>query len=742
MAKEGKGRMVICTGRGIAKAIDYCCNLLSQMVKKMEKGRRRMAREEEKGKMVIVSGNDIAEAMDYCCNLLPGDLILNILSRLPIKCLWRFRCVCKTWFNIVLSPTFISMHLRRSNNKKNNVSLFYQHCCSRFSVMSLCIDKLDTELFLPFQLSRAIAIGSSNGLVCIKTRDYDLDLILWNPATREFRHLPEPIFCEHLFYSSEFAFHHHPIIDDYQLVRFCFYYDDGGRNNIFESVLNARIEVFTLSTNSWREIGPVVMPRQNFKFNNLVPVNGSLHWMAMKFQTSSVEEFVVAFDMVEEKFRQIEVACSDCAAGQVCRSLSAFKETLAMLVLPTESNSCFDIWVLNDYGSAKESWIKLLSIGPIPIAKMPQGFWIDGDVIVNGFKHDKGAFLYDPHTKEIKNFPSCMEATFEIFCYTESLVSVRRSNKNNNVSLLHQHSYCRFSVISLCINNLDTELHLSFRVSKEAAIVGSSNGLVCIKSLSNINPNLILWNPATREFRPLPKPEIFEDHIYSSEFSFHYHSSIDDYKLVRFCFYYDDDRKPMFERVLNARIEVFTFGTNSWRETERVIMPCQYFRFNNRVSVNGSLNLMGIKIGNLIEDIVVAFDMVEEKFRQIKVACLDNANYGQICWTLTAFKDNLAMFVFPLCLTESNSCFDVWILNDYGGAEESWTKQLTIGPIPIAAAPQGFWINGEVIMKSFKHGGNVFLYDPRTQEIKNFPSYMAERCEFFRYTETLVSVKQ
>lgn len=45
---------------------------------------------------------------------LPKDCISNILVRLPLESLQRSRFVCKPWYNIIYSPVFIDVHLRRA----------------------------------------------------------------------------------------------------------------------------------------------------------------------------------------------------------------------------------------------------------------------------------------------------------------------------------------------------------------------------------------------------------------------------------------------------------------------------------------------------------------------------------------------------------------------------------------------------------------------------------------------------
>ncbi|MED6125861.1 hypothetical protein PIB30_072599 [Stylosanthes scabra] len=48
---------------------------------------------------------------------LPNDLVLNILSRLPVKSLKRFSCVQKSWANFLEDPHFIDMYYEDLTSK-------------------------------------------------------------------------------------------------------------------------------------------------------------------------------------------------------------------------------------------------------------------------------------------------------------------------------------------------------------------------------------------------------------------------------------------------------------------------------------------------------------------------------------------------------------------------------------------------------------------------------------------------
>ncbi|KAK4487388.1 hypothetical protein RD792_005988 [Penstemon davidsonii] len=47
---------------------------------------------------------------------LPEDLIIEILLRLPVKSLLRFRTVCKQWHVIIKSSSFIRRHAHHESN--------------------------------------------------------------------------------------------------------------------------------------------------------------------------------------------------------------------------------------------------------------------------------------------------------------------------------------------------------------------------------------------------------------------------------------------------------------------------------------------------------------------------------------------------------------------------------------------------------------------------------------------------
>lgn len=65
-------------------------------------------------KMIVKSNDDISE-----------DVIVEILSRLPVKSLLRYRCACEFWYALIKSPRLISRHLKNYNDDNTRPAVNY-----------------------------------------------------------------------------------------------------------------------------------------------------------------------------------------------------------------------------------------------------------------------------------------------------------------------------------------------------------------------------------------------------------------------------------------------------------------------------------------------------------------------------------------------------------------------------------------------------------------------------------------
>nr|POE63854.1 f-box protein cpr30 [Quercus suber] len=103
--------------------------------------------------------------------------------------------------------------------------------------------------------------------------------------------------------------------------------------------------------------------------------------------------------------------------------------------------------------------------------------------------------------------------------------------------------------------------------------------------------------------------------------------------------------------------------------------------------------------------------------------------------TFAVLNDCLAFIVYNDESTMTEKYFDIWVMREYV-VEDSWTKQLVVGPLLGIKEPLGFAKNGELLLR----GGDeaIILYNIDSQEMKNlqcggFPSTA------MIYVESLVS---
>ncbi|KAK4433147.1 F-box/kelch-repeat protein [Sesamum alatum] len=293
---------------------------------------------------------------DRIPSLLPEEIVEEILSRLPVQSLLKFRCVSRSWCSLIGSKDFIKAHLEKSTKNTNFthhrlVLNFFppHHTLKHCSLQSLLNEPVtdafafENPMYNPENSIRVV--GCCNGLICIlidRKRFF-----LWNPSTRMSKKLPD--------------------IDDKlkhgDITKFGFGFDDSGDYKVF-AVLSvfwitgryqATGKVYSLKTNSWRRI----KDKDGGSFDEGGKfVSGKLHWgrkCGPDFRWD-----IVSFDLEREVYGVVE---------QPSYPQGGFKPALGVLdgclcVLCDYCNNHLDVWLLKEYG-VRESWSKVVTV-PYP----------------------------------------------------------------------------------------------------------------------------------------------------------------------------------------------------------------------------------------------------------------------------------------------------------------------------------------------------------------------------------------
>ncbi|WVY93957.1 hypothetical protein V8G54_033045 [Vigna mungo] len=379
---------------------------------------------------------------------LPLDVMINILKRVPVKSLIRFKCVSKEWLNILeRSPFFIKQQLEHS--AANNALLLLQRIPPQprpehfsTSIIGPHHDLIHESHLSHIVFPNALILASCNGLLCLR---HNTALSILNPATRQIRQVP----IANLLDFDHVGFGFSPLADDYKIVRISmrlFAPDD--QVDLLHDVRVDRVEVYSLGSGSWREIDAAKLQRScnvssSMNISSSVAITGTIFWLATMTSSASnaYSEFVVSFDTDRDLFTLLNGPRIPHSPSHSLNSniLAVCNDKLAMFRhnLVFESYSCsFDLWVLEDFHGhdhnntcdvSGESWVKMYSVGPFSRILFPLSLW--GDEIVcrdhtDLRTHETVLALFNPLSKQLKKLSFLDKFFYVPFTYSENLVPV------------------------------------------------------------------------------------------------------------------------------------------------------------------------------------------------------------------------------------------------------------------------------------------------------------------------------
>ena len=125
----------------------------------------------------------------------PQDLVMEeILPKLPVKSLIRFKCISKSWKALFTTAYFVSKQMSTSSVKyKKNPLIMFSILEGRLHRIELHSNgNPSPNLFKPFEdQDVSLIFGPCNGIFCVLS--CKVDLILWNPAARQVKFIPPPV---------------------------------------------------------------------------------------------------------------------------------------------------------------------------------------------------------------------------------------------------------------------------------------------------------------------------------------------------------------------------------------------------------------------------------------------------------------------------------------------------------------------------------------------------------------------
>ncbi|CAK7338461.1 unnamed protein product [Dovyalis caffra] len=351
---------------------------------------------------------------------LPHGLILDILSRLPIKSLFSCKLVCKTWLHLISDPHFAKLHL-----SKSSTAILIRDVCFRSTellstqfVEEVHDKTVDVEKmrFVPntnLPDTEFHVINSCKGLLCLDGKskgNFNQMIYVCNPILGEYVIIP--VFEKLRKWEQYFALGFSSVSNQYKVLQT--YFPDRPYVN------QCRAEVYTVGTGQWRSIGNAPFSLDHLDANAFL--HDSVHWIDYSPENDG---FICAFDFGFEHFKRLALPIdSQKLHGFRDHAISCVGVLKAWLFVAFDVCSEWgdlEIWVMEEYG-IKESWSKKFVVDFISY----QPLFTLGSGKILMFQRHQCIVCYDPKSKSIQDtgISQGMEC-IGVTAYTPSFVSLQ-----------------------------------------------------------------------------------------------------------------------------------------------------------------------------------------------------------------------------------------------------------------------------------------------------------------------------
>lgn len=335
---------------------------------------------------------------------LPDDVVIEILSRLPAESLMRFKCVRKSCYILIQDSKFIALQLRNhvSNSRCNDslqilllsqwrrVSSTGDHAIAHDDLGRIIMSMLrydgqdvsyvgkDADLIIDAGNSFSRISCHCDGIVCFD--GYSEYAMIANPGIRQFRALPETCIPlpkgDHDHHEGYKKYRQTVTLglgfdlraNDYKVVRVIEMSSIYGRSEDYYEV-----EVYNLSSNSWRQIEHMESWLYQFLHGLLSRYwNGAYYWPVAKTTSTpfpapdSVENGILSFGFSDEVFQYISIPEFVPSIKDVRYPEYGIIEFNGVLALISYRDWSFEIWDMDSAG-VHGNWTKLLSTESLKI---------------------------------------------------------------------------------------------------------------------------------------------------------------------------------------------------------------------------------------------------------------------------------------------------------------------------------------------------------------------------------------
>ncbi|KAI3921326.1 hypothetical protein MKW92_026628, partial [Papaver armeniacum] len=317
----------------------------------------------------------------------------EVLSRLPVKSLMRFKCVCKHWlFLIQEDPSFIALHLEHSKARPGLLITNSIALKDTFLIADLLLKDADGVVssavvrtlgdINPYNYD--VMLKSLNGLIGFFGVLRDPGIGIYNLSTREGTPWIKSAVLRKLLKEDRGAY-------ERPWLNCTMGYDPSSKKHkvvgIWKSMQPCYVvcEVLTVGEDNWRKIDDLP-PYDIAYYGSEVYLNGSIYYLTQmlsiwgSYCNNEEPKFIVAFNVASEKFTSIRVPnisfgmpSDDLDFIYYSVQLLDLNGQLGLFAVASGSDYAPKLWLFNNDGKNKKNktsaWTEVLIEIPLTFDK-------------------------------------------------------------------------------------------------------------------------------------------------------------------------------------------------------------------------------------------------------------------------------------------------------------------------------------------------------------------------------------
>ncbi|KAL7106304.1 hypothetical protein ACP275_07G103600 [Erythranthe tilingii] len=337
------------------------------------------------------------------------DVVMEILLRLPVKSLFRFKTVQKSWNTIISMPIFAKLYVESGRELNLNSDFLHK---SPIDSGEICCPKIS---------------GPVKDLICIYNVYATQRIAIFDLSAVKMEIIEFPIHTWYILCSIGFGFNDR----DNELVVVQLLSCTGGIGS--RGYIDIRVVLYFGNKKLWSKCKHDL---DNLTIKKAIGTckNGSFCFWLVEMQPYTSARFtcVLSFDFNERRFRKTRLPLFfyDGAFDRKKEKIKIFVEDNALVLFsyPILGGKLLGRWVLNVSGM-KGEWTKLPPIGPFLQLSKPVATWENHGIFLKCIDREgkKNFVFYDYATREITNIEITRKKhdRVKVIEYKGKLVSIR-----------------------------------------------------------------------------------------------------------------------------------------------------------------------------------------------------------------------------------------------------------------------------------------------------------------------------